>query len=40
MNNFFRKTHKKLSDDHKPLNYARYANGEIILLVIEILIVL
>jgi hypothetical protein len=40
MINFFRKTRKKLSDDNKPLKYARYAIGEILLVVIGILIAL
>ena len=37
---FFRKTRKKLADDNKPLKYARYAFGEIVLVVIGILIAL
>jgi len=40
MINFFRKTRKKLADDNKPLKYARYAIGEIALVVIGILIAL
>ncbi len=40
MINFFRKTRKKLADDNKPLKYARYAIGEIVLVVIGILIAL
>jgi len=40
MINFFRKIRKKLADDNKPLKYARYAIGEIILLIIGILIAL
>ncbi len=40
MINFFRKTRKKLADDNKPLKYARYAIGEILLVVIGILIAL
>lgn len=40
MINFFRKTRKKLADDNKPLKYARYAIGEIIIVVIGILIAL
>jgi hypothetical protein len=35
---FFRKTRKKLADDNKPMKYARYAIGEIALVVIGILI--
>ena len=37
---FFRKIRKKMADDNKPLNYARYAIGEIVLVVIGILIAL
>ncbi len=37
---FFRKIRKKLADDNKPLKYARYAIGEILLVVIGILIAL
>jgi len=37
---FFRKIRKKLADDNKPLKYARYAFGEIVLVVIGILIAL
>ena len=37
---FFRKIHKKLADDNKPLKYLRYAIGEIVLVVIGILIAL
>jgi len=40
MINFFRKTRKKLADDNKPLKYARYAIGEILLVIIGILIAL
>jgi len=40
MINFFRKTRKKLADDNKPLKYARYAIGEIILVMIGILLAL
>jgi len=40
MINFFRKKRKKLADDNKVLKYARYAIGEIILVVIGILIAL
>jgi len=40
MINFFRKTRKKLADDNRPLKYARYAVGEIVLVVIGILIAL
>lgn len=40
MINFFRKIRKKLADDNKPLKYARYALGEIVLVVIGILIAL
>jgi len=40
MINFFRKTRKKLADDNKPLKYARYAIGEILLVVVGILIAL
>ena len=34
MINFFRKHRKKLADDNKPLKYARYAIGEIVLVMI------
>jgi hypothetical protein len=37
---FFRKIRKKMADDNKPIKYARYAIGEIILVVIGILIAL
>jgi hypothetical protein len=37
---FFRKIRKKMADDNKPLKYARYAIGEIVLVVIGILIAL
>ena len=37
---FFRKIRKKMADDNRPLKYARYAVGEIILVVIGILIAL
>ena len=40
MINFFRKKRKKLADDNKALKYARYAFGEIALVVIGILIAL
>ena len=40
MINFFRKTRKKMADDNKPTKYARYAVGEIVLVVIGILIAL
>ena len=40
MINFFRKIRKQLADDNKPLKYARYAVGEIFLVVIGILIAL
>ncbi len=40
MINFFRKIRKKLADENKPLKYARYAFGEILLVVIGILIAL
>lgn len=40
MINFFRKKRKKLADDNKALKYARYAIGEIVLVVIWILIAL
>ena len=40
MINFFRKTRKRLADDNKPVKYARYAIGEILLVVIGILIAL
>ena len=37
---FFRKIRKKMADDNKPIKYARYAIGEIVLVVIGILIAL
>ena len=37
---FFRKLRKKMADDNRPLKYARYAIGEILLVVIGILIAL
>ena len=37
---FFRKIRKKMADDNKPMRYARYAIGEILLVVIGILIAL
>lgn len=40
MINFFRHIRKKLADDNRPLKYARYAIGEIVLVVIGILIAL
>jgi hypothetical protein len=36
----FRRTRKKMAEDNKPLKYARYAIGEIVLVVIGILIAL
>ena len=35
---FFRRIHKKMAYDNKPLKYLKYAIGEIILVVIGILI--
>jgi len=40
MTPFFRKIRKKMADDNRPLKYARYAIGEIVLVVIGILIAL
>ena len=40
MINYFRRIRKKLADDNKPIKYARYAIGEIVLVVIGILIAL
>ncbi len=40
MINFFRKIRKKFADDNKLLKYARYAIGEIVLVVIGILLAL
>lgn len=40
MLNFFRRIRRKLAGDNKPLKYARYAIGEIVLVVIGILIAL
>jgi hypothetical protein len=40
MINFFRKTRKKMADDMRPLQYMRYALGEIILVMIGILLAL
>ena len=40
MINFFRKIRKRLANDNKPIKYARYAFGEIVLVVIGILIAL
>jgi len=40
MINFFRRIRKKMADDNKPLKYARYAIGEIVLVVIGILLAL
>jgi len=40
MLNFFRRIRRKLAEDNKPLKYARYAIGEIVLVVIGILIAL
>ena len=37
---FFRKIRKKMADDNRPLKYARYAIGEIVLVVVGILIAL
>ena len=37
---FFRKLRKKMADDNKPIKYARYAIGEILLVVVGILIAL
>ena len=37
---FFRKIRKKFADDNKPLKYARYAVGEIVLVMIGILLAL
>jgi hypothetical protein len=37
---FFRKIRKKMADDNKPMKYARYAIGEIVLVVVGILIAL
>ena len=37
---FFRRIRKKMADDNRPLKYARYALGEIVLVVIGILIAL
>jgi hypothetical protein len=37
MINFFRKIRKKLTDDNKPLKYARYPIGEIVLVAIALL---
>ena len=37
---FFRKIRKKMADDNRPIKYARYAIGEIVLVVIGILIAL
>ena len=37
---FFRKIRKKMADDNRPLQYVRYAIGEIVLVVIGILIAL
>lgn len=40
MINFYRKIRKKMADDNKPLKYARYAIGEIVLVMIGILLAL
>ena len=40
MINFFRRIRKKMADDNRPIKYARYAIGEILLVVIGILIAL
>jgi len=37
---FFRKIRKKMADDNRPLKYARYAIGEVLLVVVGILIAL
>jgi len=37
---FFRRIRKKMADDNRPLKYARYTLGEIVLVVIGILIAL
>ena len=37
---FFRKIRKKMADDNKPMKYARYAIGEILLVMIGILLAL
>jgi hypothetical protein len=37
---FFRKIRKKMADDNRPLQYMRYAVGEIVLVVVGILIAL
>jgi len=37
---FFRKIRKKMADDNRPLQYMRYAIGEIVLVVVGILIAL
>ena len=37
---FFRKIRKNMADDNRPLQYARYAVGEVLLVVIGILIAL
>jgi hypothetical protein len=37
---FFRKIRKQMADDNRPLKYARYAIGEIVLVVVGILIAL
>jgi hypothetical protein len=37
---FFRRIRKELADDNQTLKYARYAIGEIVLVVIGILIAL
>jgi len=40
MINFFRRIRKKMADDNKPMQYMRYAVGEIVLVVFGILIAL
>jgi len=40
MINIFRRTRKKMADDNKPIQYVKYAIGEIVLVVIGILIAL
>ena len=40
MINFLRKTRKRLADENKPIEYTRYAFGEIVLVVFGILIAL
>ena len=40
MLSFFRKIRKNMADDNRPLQYARYAIGEIVLVLVGILIAL